>query len=212
MIQYTNRNGETLCLESPFETNVEAASNLWLKIDNGTLTGDFPLSIWDAFRRFGERISTAQSYWLHKLAMDPQPQESEGTYDLSGITSLFETAKEHLKHPKIILQTEEGTPVKISLAGERSKYTGQIMVSGPQYGSAWYGRIDLNGDFFPGKDSSEEIKSLLTSLSQDPQGIAANHGRLTGNCCFCNRVLEDERSTSVGYGPVCADNYGLDWG
>ena len=31
-------------------------------------------------------------------------------------------------------------------------------------------------------------------------------------CCFCNRALEDERSTAVGYGPICAGHFGLAWG
>lgn len=41
---------------------------------------------------------------------------------------------------------------------------------------------------------------------------AAQFGALTGACVFCSRRLTDERSVTVGYGPVCADKAGLPWG
>lgn len=49
-------------------------------------------------------------------------------------------------------------------------------------------------------------------MAVDPEGTAAAYGHLTGACCFCRRALSDERSVSVGYGPVCADHFGLAWG
>lgn len=41
---------------------------------------------------------------------------------------------------------------------------------------------------------------------------AARLGHLTGRCVFCSRKLTDDRSTEVGYGPICADREGLPWG
>ena len=41
---------------------------------------------------------------------------------------------------------------------------------------------------------------------------AAQLGHLTGRCVFCSRKLTDDRSTEVGYGPICADREGLPWG
>jgi len=41
---------------------------------------------------------------------------------------------------------------------------------------------------------------------------AAKFGRLWGSCVFCSRMLTDERSVAVGYGPVCAEHNGLPWG
>lgn len=32
------------------------------------------------------------------------------------------------------------------------------------------------------------------------------------NCCFCHHPLNDTRSENAGYGPDCADKYGLPWG
>lgn len=41
---------------------------------------------------------------------------------------------------------------------------------------------------------------------------AARFGAVTGSCIFCMRTLTDERSITVGYGPICADHNGLPWG
>lgn len=41
---------------------------------------------------------------------------------------------------------------------------------------------------------------------------AARFGKLWGSCVFCSRLLTDERSVAVGYGPICAEKNGLPWG
>lgn len=44
---------------------------------------------------------------------------------------------------------------------------------------------------------------------------AARFGHDHSRCVFCSRNLSDEkdgRSVEVGYGPICADKYGLPWG
>ncbi len=41
---------------------------------------------------------------------------------------------------------------------------------------------------------------------------AAAFGHTNHRCCFCARKLSRGESTAVGYGPDCADKYGLPWG
>lgn len=41
---------------------------------------------------------------------------------------------------------------------------------------------------------------------------AKRFGDVTGQCVMCGRRLTDERSISVGYGPVCAEQQGWPWG
>jgi hypothetical protein len=41
---------------------------------------------------------------------------------------------------------------------------------------------------------------------------AAAYGLTHGNCIACSRDLTDDRSLTVGYGPVCASKYGWPWG
>ena len=61
----------------------------------------------------------------------------------------------------------------------------------------------------PKQDTIKE--SAFTSNEQAITFVenAAQHGHETGHCCFCNKKLDDEKSVTLGCGPVCAKNYGL---
>ena len=171
-------------------------------------------------------LSVKQAYWVGVLKDRAIKKEDEyhrpetvkndlGTF--AGIFEMFAVAKEHLKFPKIRLQLESGHDVCLAVAGSRSKYAGQIMVSdGRPYGcNRWYGRVDQDGVFtraYKKFDEDADVLVLLEKLAKNPAETAAEYGRMTGKCCFCNHGLKDERSTEVGYGPVCADHYALPWG
>lgn len=64
------------------------------------------------------------------------------------------------------------------------------------------------------KDCTEA--DFLAALESDGKTalatMAKEYGDATHNCCFCGLDLTDERSTSAGYGPICAGKYGLPWG
>lgn len=167
------------------------------------------------------RPSDAQLFWLHKIYNQlmgheerPQAPREELTDNFSDIESLFTRAAGNLRYPKVRLQTSNGDPVVLSRAGQRSRHTGCINVTdGGRYGdNKWYGRINRDGTFTAGRECNQQVIDLLKVFAENPADTAAEYGRTTGNCCFCGRELTDERSTSVGYGPVCADNYGLPWG
>ena len=131
------------------------------------------------------------------------------TLNVSGVFALFETAiSNSLKYPKIRLQN-----VVLSRAGDKSKYTGQIQITdGRPYGAnTYFGRIDKDGIFHVSTADSS-VSALLARLSDNPANVASEYGRLTGQCCFCGLALKDARSTAVGYGPICADKFGLAWG
>lgn len=133
----------------------------------------------------------------------------------SSIYALFECAVSHdLKFPKIRLQAANGGVVVLKLNGPKSKYQGSIAVTDdrPFGENSYYGRIERNGAWIPGRDSSPAIVVLLEELAQNPAEVAARYGKLTGNCCFCQTALRDARSTAVGYGPICAEHFGLPWG
>lgn len=173
-------------------------------------------------------LSDKQWHWLEKLAARALALE-EGVPDFTGpdkinvgnfngVIELFKTAKQHLKYPKIKMQTDSGRPVALSLAGEKSKRPGTVNVTdgGPFHANTWYGRISPDGSWEPSKAVKEEtlviIRQLLSDLAAYPAETAAKYGKLHGICCFCSTPLSDERSTSVGYGPVCAKHWNLPWG
>ena len=166
-------------------------------------------------------LSGNQWGWVTKLAArasgaEPAPAKVE-LPSMDGVIGLFVTAQSHLKHPKIRLQLDDGRPLVLSVAGPASRAPGSVnLTDGGRFGSnVWYGRISAAGEWDQGKAvdaaTASRVTTLLCELAADPAGVAARHGRLTGNCCFCNTGLTDERSTAVGYGPICARHYGLPW-
>jgi hypothetical protein len=132
---------------------------------------------------------------------------------LSVIVALFDHAAAHLKRPAVELEMD-GEPLKLSRCGDTSSYPGCVHISdgGPFGKSRYYGRIDRDGSMTAGRDMTPSIQSLIEHFAVDPIGAAADFGHKTGRCCFCGQKLKDNRSTAVGYGPVCADRYGLAWG
>jgi hypothetical protein len=53
--------------------------------------------------------------------------------------------------------------------------------------------------------------AMLETIEKDPIAAATLSGKLTSCCSFCSRELTDERSVVLGYGPVCAEHWGLPW-
>ena len=146
---------------------------------------------------------------------------------LAGIMALFDTAKQHLKFPAI----ELGVPaivadrlfaVRVNVAGERAREPGSLTVVTAEKnaeGSRTYlGRITRAGVWEASSRNGypalvvAAIGDRLAAFAAEPAKIAGEHGRLTGRCCFCRIRLTDERSTAVGYGEKCSENYGLPWG
>ena len=206
------KNGEEF--ESAFTNDAEAKAKLEQRVNASEFFNPgFPLDMISAATS-KRGCSAGQKFWLHKLATEGAKKRevvATKTIDMTGLRDIFSHASTKLKRPAIVLNTSEGD-VKISLAGTRSRYTGQIMVASKEYGGAYYGRVDLDGKFYPGRNASPEVDTLPEKMSADPAATAAEYGHRTGCCCFCNRSLTDERSLAVGYGPTCADNFALPWG
>lgn len=163
-------------------------------------------------------LSEKQAFWVDKLTQRAKGEEKTAEVqvgDLTATIALFDKARTHLKNPKVLLAV--GTQsVRLSVAGERARVPGSINVASvARFGEgAWYGRISRDGQFQPTPAAANVpgLTEALTAFAADPAKVAAEYGRLTGNCCFCHLPLRDERSTAVGYGPTCADHYGLPWG
>lgn len=200
----------------------------------------FALSLIDKGRQYG--VTPKQAYWIDVLfkratGVDDKPPQRKLEGDLKPMMVMLHFAKQHLKFPKVRLLMpsayeeirEHGKAVvassdwlrrhtvRLALAGDRSKYSGQVQVtdSFPYGQNTWYGRIDKDGTWTQprgAQELSEEVAMVLTEFSQDPVQAATAYGKIMGNCCFCNRELTDQRSTDVGYGKDCAAHYGLPWG
>lgn len=145
------------------------------------------------------------------------PAEQLQVADVSGVVELLQRAQRHLKYPKLWLAFADESPLRITIAGERSKTPGYLMLTdGGRYpDNKYFGRISPDGELEIGRDGHarrDELVALLERLAADPATVAAEYGHLTGSCCFCSLPLSDERSIAVGYGKKCAQNYDLPWG
>ncbi|HEY2154451.1 MAG TPA: DUF6011 domain-containing protein [Isosphaeraceae bacterium] len=209
------RRGEPVSVETDI-TPDEAAAIL---VDS---TGTFVRSLVNAYvdPRSRARMSARQVDWLVFIAAEevaratrPEPEVIPG--ELDRLVDLFHAVATRLKYPGITLSTEDGRDVSLKLCGSRSRYAGSIAVSnGKKYGDpagVFYGYLRPDGRWDE-RASDAQVTDLLRRLAADPVGVAGEYGRLSGNCCFCRLSLTDERSVAVGYGPICADKWGLPWG
>ena len=130
------------------------------------------------------------------------------------IRELMQTAKQHINWPKIRLQAGEQR-IQLSIAGAASSRPDSINITdGAPYGSnKWFGRIEVDGKFTAARNANNaKIQDVLEIFAENPTGYAKIYGNHTGNCMFCGRELTDPQSVAVGYGPICADHFGLPHG
>ena len=77
----------------------------------------------------------------------------------------------------------------------------------------YHGRINESGLLLKSRHYNEDVvDDLLKALATDPSATIAAFGAKTGRCAACGRPLKTKESTTHGYGPTCAKNYGLVWG
>lgn len=152
--------------------------------------------------------SAGQAFWAHKLALEaltPRPAPVN-VGDASGIVALFAKASARLKFPAINISDASGRSYRLSPAKPESANAGSVYV---KVGGEYVGKLSPDGAWRPTGNCPEGVAAFLTDFAANPAQRAAAHGHATGNCCFCNRLLTDAVSVAVGYGPVCAENYGL---
>jgi hypothetical protein len=170
--------------------------------------------------RYG--ASEKQAFWIDKLTKQARGELSQPERpkvelgSLTSVIALFAKAGEKLQRPKILLRVGEDQVVQLSIASEKSKAPGSVNVTsrGGYGNNTWYGRVSPQGQFVPSRDGQNltGLTEALQGFAAEPAKVAAEYGRWAGVCCFCNRRLEDERSTAVGYGKTCSEHYQLPWG
>lgn len=177
----------------------------------------------------GRGLTDKQAVWVRKMAdriANPmQARNAVQVGDVSGLLALFDKAAANgLKWPKLRIATEDGTILTLRRAGEKSRHVGQVMVytrgNQPMPGLSddrvYYGRVDHEGRFHPSQQASsaaiDQAIPALVAMATDPAKAGKAYGQRTGHCAFCSLPLDDKRSVDAGYGPVCAENFGLPWG
>lgn len=194
------RAGKQFSVDSNF-TDGEAQQILADKSD----ASDFERKLSDS-----NRLSPKMRAWLHVLAVwATEPKEDKPEREaFPNILAMLNRARDAgKKFPKIKLSVD-GRAIVLALSR-----AGKVNVTdGRPYGeNVWFGAIQPTGAFHAGR-AADAVLATLRALDADPETVATQHGVATGNCCFCARELTTRESRSVGYGPVCAEKFGLDWG
>lgn len=139
---------------------------------------------------------------------------TSATSGLHSLIALFDKA--HASghaYPNVWLTTPaEAYDIKLYRAGRSSKRPGSItIVNGQDY----VGCILRNGDDIQfssrirSKTFLADVIAAVMAFAANPHRIAASYGHRTGRCCFCARQLTESFSMAHGYGPICADRWGL---
>ena len=117
------------------------------------------------------------------------------------VFELFNRAAESLRYPAINF-TLAGRRIRIYRA---TKGYIAIKVDGEYVGKLV--SADAPILLYSAKELLPEIDTVLSS----PISESALRGKEYGRCCFCNRELDNEGSIQHGYGPICAEKWGLPW-
>ncbi len=157
--------------------------------------------------------------------MQNSPTETHAPI-LLPLVDLFDHAVETLKYPSLTLQTMQDVTLFLCRTGNKSKIgIGNIAIkSSKQYeNSIFYGYITREGawskaTWYPDMLISAEtfndltriqIPEILREFTANPASYAAMHGKKFNHCCFCALELTHPDSVAVGYGPICAEKWGL---
>lgn len=173
------------------------------------------------FRKWGS-FTPGQRQLVLKLieegalaAVQADTKKGAAKLDLGGINKLFDNAKASgMKRMALRFRDEAGDGFSVSPAKADSRNPGCLYVKSA--GGTYLGKIDKDGNFaganYGASEHAARAQAALIEFNKDPIKQAKAYGFETGNCCFCGLLLTDERSVTAGYGPVCAERWGLDWG
>jgi hypothetical protein len=96
--------------------------------------------------------------------------------------------------------------VTFSPAKANSANPGAIYVK-ERHSGAYLGKV-MNNKFLSTRECTEENVAFVADVLNDPRAAAIKHGKLTGACCVCNRLLTNDDSIELGIGPICAEKMG----
>lgn len=138
--------------------------------------------------------------------------------DFSAVVKLFDNVSKSSPKLTLALKNDDGSAgqkivLKVLTSG---RAPGSVGVTDGVYQGQWFGRVYKDGRWEPSRQVDPKLMTsltaLLTALAADPDATAAEYGRLTGKCCYCNTKLKKGISMQLGYGPDCAKVWGRPYG
>lgn len=129
----TSRNGKFHAgFTSDFSSHYDAAMAIYKRGEKS----DFIDTLFEAVkqdRKYSIPMPSTLQFWLHKLASQPSKRRAAVEIDAAKIQAAFALASSSLKRPKFTVHSPAGA-VRFSMAGEKSKFAGSIVVASPTFG------------------------------------------------------------------------------
>jgi ribosomal protein L37AE/L43A len=170
----------------------------------------FAASMIDSVREWGKLTDNQLAAVQRAMANDAAKKEERAVarvanapkVEIAAIQALFAKAVDNdVKRP---IFRAEG--LQISKAPASGKNAGALYVKA---GDTYAGKI-VGGKFHKAY-GVDDVTDTLMKVAADPLAEAMKYGRKTGACAFCGRTLVDPVSIRANVGPICADNWGVDW-
>jgi len=135
-------------------------------------------------------------------------QTPEVKLDLSGIVAFLKAAQERgLKFPKLrVLDADGRTELRLHLTTMGSA-PGSVSV---KHEGVWVGMVRPDGEVRGQLAGNQDRQRVLVGVAADPDKAAKSYAAVMNRCCFCGKDLTDDGSVEAGYGPVCAEKWGLE--
>lgn len=138
------------------------------------------------------------------MADDPQPFKE--------LVKHFQLASERIAYPKVWIDLPSIGDCKLQ-RNRNGKDPGSISIT--DHDKQWLGTVRSDGKLFIPREFeglSGRIRQALLEFQANPKDVAKQYGHLTNHCCFCGRQLMETSSVHLGYGPICAETWGLPHG
>jgi len=218
-------------IQSPYDNDQEALDVLTKLTKEHKLNDNFSLSLVKMSKGHWYTLSEERMKWVHVQVFDyeeaqkqqaiqqklnfDQPPMSVQLDNFSGIIDMFVKASQYLERPRIRLQYEKNgelRPIVLTIARGFSGWVEvypDVPTRSKKLGSIRHDGLWLANPQLP---PNPELTEYLKKFAANPVEYAQIYARSTHRCCFCGLELTDLRSVTVGYGPICAEHYGLPWG
>lgn len=197
----------------------------WLERHAGSF--DFARDLLAKLRRYGELTENQLAAVLRGIERDaardtaraaetapaaPQaPQVAPYAADCTRLFAAFQAASASgLRNPQFIVRD-----MRVKLAGPSSRNPGALYVFVDR---VFVGMVKSSDPmtFIPSRHfraldavQQENVVDQLCQIAENPVEAARLHGRQTGNCSCCGRLLTDPVSVANGIGPICAGRWGF---
>ena len=231
----------TIAEELAFERDlVTRITELEEACDNGDIKSEFIKDLITSYHRYG-RLTIKQLPWMlraWKVHCSEDKETAPAVRAVAGgeieyniripcdgkkVLALLDKGKEAgLKNPDINFMFPapiNNIPgIRVYLSGPQSSFPGAATViiqetpenyDNNNYLATVFRDAPVRWSMVNAKD--ELIQRAIRALVENPVESAVSSGRQTGICMFCMRPLTHAVSLHHGYGPICADRYGLPW-